>query len=294
MAEDYDCIVIGGGPAGLTGALYLARFRRKVVVVDKGASRALLIPESHNQPAFMGISGSGLIDRLQRQVRLYDVEIKRCMIDRLERADDGFVATAGGARLSARAILLATGLTDAKPALPGVATAEAAGLVRYCPICDGYEAKDASLAVIGRFEDALPKARFLKTYTRSVTIVATDNVDVSGENIRERDMEVVFRPVGISTTDATVIIEFAGARRRSFDRIYAACGCKVHSDLAAGLGACCDPAGTVQVDARQKSTVDGLFAAGDVVSDLHQISVAEGHAAIAATAIHNTLPRNYR
>ena len=81
---------------------------------------------------------------------------------------------------------------------------------------------------------------------------------------------------------------------REFDVLYAALGCRIHSDLAKALGARCNSAGAIEVDAHQRTSIAGLYAAGDVVSDLRQLSVAEGHAAIAATAIHNSLPRNWR
>jgi len=81
---------------------------------------------------------------------------------------------------------------------------------------------------------------------------------------------------------------------RSFDVLYPALGCTVHSELANALGARCNELGNVEVDLKQRTSVAGLYAAGDVVSDLHQLSVAEGHAAVAATAIHNSLSRNFR
>ena len=83
-------------------------------------------------------------------------------------------------------------------------------------------------------------------------------------------------------------------QRLEFDVLYPALGCEVHSGLAKSLGANCTSSGFLEVNDRQMTSVDGLYAAGDVVSDLHQLSVAEGHAAIAATAIHNSLPRNFR
>jgi thioredoxin reductase (NADPH) len=89
-------------------------------------------------------------------------------------------------------------------------------------------------------------------------------------------------------------VELQSGEKLEFDALYPALGCDVHSALARRLGAGCTDIGCVKVDDRQQSSVEGFYAAGDVGSDLHQLSVAEGHAAIAATAIHNSLPRNFR
>ena len=91
-----------------------------------------------------------------------------------------------------------------------------------------------------------------------------------------------------------MVVEDAHGQRHVLDVLYPALGCTANSTLASGVGAACDDIGLLRVDARQRTSVEGLYAAGDVVSDLHQISVATAHAAIAATAIHNVLPPNLR
>jgi thioredoxin reductase (NADPH) len=101
-------------------------------------------------------------------------------------------------------------------------------------------------------------------------------------------------PARMWQTDSEIGVELQSGEKLAFDALYPALGCDVHSALARKLGARCTDIGCVKVDDRQQSSVEGVYAAGDVVSDLHQLSVAEGHAAIAATAIHNSLPRNFR
>jgi thioredoxin reductase (NADPH) len=174
--------------------------------------------------------------------------------------------------------------------------AEAA--VRYCPICDGYEATDLSLAVFGNLADASGKALFLRSYTRRLTVLLSESGPHDERIMRElndAEIKVVTEPLSrfVKTKEGIGII-LEGGEQLEFDVLYPALGCDVNAGLARALGAKYTAAGFLEVDDKQQTTVRGLFAAGDVVSDLHQISVAEGHAAIAATAIHNNLPRNFR
>jgi thioredoxin reductase (NADPH) len=199
----------------------------------------------------------------------------------------------GELRVVGHTVLLASGLTDTRPSLAGLETAEAAGLVRYCPICDGYEARDKAIAVIGRIDEALPKARFLRTFSQSVSILALEGPSNSSEKeVADLGVSILNAPVSVRPGSNRATVCFAEQPPLDFDFIYIACGCDVHSTIASHLGIRCSPAGTIKVDDKQLSSVDGLYAAGDVVSDLHQICVAEAHAAIAATAIHRSLPLN--
>ena len=133
-----DCLVIGGGPAGLTAAIYLARFRRRFLVIDAAASRASWIPVSHNLAGYPdGIAGTELLARMRAQAERYGTEIIRDRIERLEQpTGGGFVAVmADGSRHAAERVLLASGTEDVPPplALPDRAEAVRRGLLRYCP-----------------------------------------------------------------------------------------------------------------------------------------------------------------
>jgi thioredoxin reductase (NADPH) len=166
-----------------------------------------------------------------------------------------------------------------------------AGHIRYCPVCDGFEAADKKIAVYGDSKHAAAKARFLRVYSSEVSLIPVRPEERSGSE----DFELLTSPARSFTVEGggvSVVLE--DGQVRTFDVLYPALGCRVHSDLATALGAATNSIGCLVVDDKQQTTVDGLYAAGDVVSDLHQIVVAEGHAAIAATAIHNRLPFRFR
>ena len=291
-----DCLIIGGGPAGLTAAIYLARYRRQVLVVDAGDSRAALIPESHNYPGFQGIAGPALLERLRAQARRYGAELRRGTVEALTRDGDAFTAMTGGERPRARTVLLATGLVDKNPDIAGLSEGIAHSVIRFCPICDGYEAIDKRIGVIGPFDTAGHKALFMRTYSRDVRLFPTDGARKTALalTLDEAGVTIAGVPTRIDASADGVSVTVDGGTTQVLDMLYPAMGCIVRSDLAAALGAECNAIGNLRVDDHQRTTVDGLYGAGDVVTDLHQLSVATGHAAIAATAIHNRLTRNDR
>jgi thioredoxin reductase (NADPH) len=298
-SENIDCLIIGGGPAGLTAAIYLARYRRKVVVVDSRESRAALIPETHNYPGFAGgIGGPKLLDVLTKQAETYGVAIVHDRVAGLQEAEAGFLAQWSHTEVRTQRVVLATGLVDHSPSIPGLKQAIDLGSVRYCPICDGFEASDLRIGVLGNIEDACSKALFLRTYSKEVALLTLDGVPASEENCRDLAKADVgltrAHVVGLERRDDEMIAVLDDGTREIFDVIYPVLGCDVRSELGRALGARHNSVGCLEVDAHQQTTVKGLYAVGDVVSDLHQIAVGTGHAAVAATHIHNNLPRNFR
>jgi thioredoxin reductase (NADPH) len=290
-----DCLVVGGGPAGLTAAVYLARYRRSVAVYDARQSRAALIPKSHNYPGFpTGISGVELLERSARQAALYGVSITRDWITGLEKTPEGFVARSGEGEISARTVLLATGIVDIAPQMENHDTAVREGLVRYCPVCDAFEASDQRIAVMGAGEAAISKAKFLRSYSSQVTLLWQHDSEPPGREELDRDGILVSTGISELRMSSKQIWDATQEGEARFDVLYPALGCDVRSGLAVALGAATGPAGCLEVDEHQCTSVSGLFAAGDVVSDLHQIAVGTGHAAIAATRIHKILPAHLR
>ncbi|MBJ7533677.1 NAD(P)/FAD-dependent oxidoreductase [Rhodomicrobium vannielii ATCC 17100] len=297
--EKLDCIVIGGGPAGLTAALYLARFERRFVVIDKGEPRAALIPESHNVPFFArGIGGVEMLRRARDHAETYGARILSGEATALAIDGDGFTvgfrdANGGERTLRARVVLLASGVVDIPPRLAHVDEAVLSGLVRYCPICDGYEARGKRVGVIGRGACGLGEAKFIaRTWGADVTLLSLDE-PLSPEHpersaLAEHDIDFVPVPIrSLSRSgDGIEALGYDGAVHR-FDIVYSAIGCDYRSGLATALGAAVNEAGALKVAAHAETTVPGLYAAGDVTEGLNQIVVGMGQAARAATHIHN-------
>ena len=302
--SELDCLVIGAGPAGLAASLYLARFRRRFAVVDAGRARASLIPRSHNIPFFpVGIPGPELLARQRATVSRYGAEILGGTISGLEKRGKTFVAEfqphEGPARaprrvIEASRVLLATGAEDVEPQLPDLPDAVRRGLVRYCPICDGYEARGRRAAVLGHGDHGLAEAVFVaRTYSCDVTLLTLGQTlkpsDDQRAKIDEHQIKIVEAPIAALAVEGDKIgaLRAADGMEYRFDTLYSALGLRYHSELASALGAERAPSGALLVDDHNQTTVEDLYAAGDVVSGLDQIAVALGHAAVAATRIHN-------
>jgi thioredoxin reductase (NADPH) len=298
QGDAYDCLIIGAGPGGLTAATYLARYQRRVLVVDAGDSRARWIPASHNCPGFpFGVAGNELLARFRTQAESHSVPMVQARIDSLEQGAEGFEASGDGQRWLASTVLLATGIVDRLPPVEGVEAAIAAGTLRLCAVCDGYEARDEVLGVYSSIDEGLNHAIFLRSFSAQVHVLSPG----AEQPTQEQRSRAEAMGIGLHTSvrdlrlgpDGCIAVQADGTTL-SLDTIYPVLGCDAGTSLATGLGAATDEVGKLTVDQAMETSVRGLFAAGDVVSGLNQISVAVGHAAIAATAIHRRLPLNLR
>ena len=292
-----DCIIVGAGPAGLTAAIYLARFHLRIRLFDSGNSRAALIPCTHNLAGFPeGIAGTELLARMLEQAERYGAERELARVTRIARAEDGFTVSVEGRDYRARTVLLATGVINNRPA--GIddalhTEALAAGALRYCPICDAYEVTDKRVAVIGTGEHGTREAVFLRGYTSDLTLVAPE-----AEHALDPQCEAELDKAGIARIDGPcggyaiedgqLAFDTSKGRLR-FDSVYPALGSRVRSDVAAEAGAMLSEDDCIVVDSHQRTNVPGLFAAGDVVKGLDQISHAMGEGGVAATTIRNYL-----
>jgi thioredoxin reductase (NADPH) len=292
-----DCLIVGGGPAGLMAATYLGRFRRRVLVVDAGESRARWIPMTRNCPGFPGgITGVDLLARMREQAVRYGARIVNDTVHDISLGDGVFTA-ATSYRIRARSVVLAAGIVDTLPDSPDVFRMIEAGTLRLCPICDGYEVIGKRIAVVGPLQDAVKKALFLRTFSSDVTILVTDGVasepDVHTQLVRAGiDIEAC-RPDTIRAAGAQAGATLANGRSLTFDTVYPAMGCTMRSALATKLGAACDELGNLLADSHQRTVVPGLYAIGDVVNEINQLAVAFGHAAIAASDVHNALAERH-
>jgi len=292
-----DCLVVGGGAAGLVAAVYLGRYLRNTTVIDDGKSRLLWIAKSRNVIGFPeGIAGPELLDRMRTHAAHYEIAMEAGRVESLGLASDGtFEARAGAKHYRARTVLLATGAHDVQPEIEGLKASLASGNVRFCPVCDGFETQGQPVAVLGPQTHGLRESAFVAGFDNRVTWLSMGTHQSCS---REELSKLAALKVAVHDRRPTAIRAFAGkgveidfddGHTLQFDVLYAAFGMTHASQLATALGAKADDDGQLVIDEHCCTTVPNLYAIGDVAAGLNQINVAAGHAAIAATAIHNSL-----
>ena len=293
-----DCLIIGGGPAGLTAAIYLARFHLDILVVDSGKSRAAMIPCTRNHAGYPeGIEGKELLRRMREQACKYGAKVETEFVSKLEHdeATGLFTATWGSGEAVTRTVLLATGVSNRRPPMDEELHDEALsrGLVRYCPICDGYEVTDKRVAVIGSDSHGVAEALFLRSYTADLTLIAPDKAlqlkPGDSEKLKDAGIDCVDGPAQAVAIAKDCITVDTAEGHYTFDSIYPALGSDTHTQLAQMIGAELAADCTILCDDHQRTSVRGLYAAGDVVHGLDQISHAMGEGGVAATTIRNDL-----
>lgn len=296
MDEPLDCLIVGGGPAGLTAAIYLARFHLDILVTDDANGRAASIPCTHNLAGFPGgISGKEVLARMREQAQLYGAKIEWGYVARLDRTERGFCATWGEDSVEAKTVLLATGTRNRRPSMDEQLHDEALarGLIRYCPICDGYEVTDKKVGVVGSDHHGVAEALFIRSYTRAVTLIAPDTAlrlnPQDAAKLKAARIESLDGPARAVAISGDCIVVEAAEGTYTFDSVYVALGSDPHVLLARQLGAKLGERGCVAVDADQRTSIPSLYAAGDVVIGLDQISHAMGEGGVAATTIRNDL-----
>ena len=275
----------------MLAAIYLARFRRSVRVVDSGSARAHRIPRSHNYPGMAsGVSGVELMAALRAQLELYGVPTVPAEVDSLQLSSGQFAATSAQGTFGARTVILATGVEDVEPSIPHLAEALRDGAIRYCPVCDAFEVINQRVGVLVSGASGVAEAICLRRYTDRVTVlpVAESNGLTQDDRARLAGADIAIAPGparSLRLWNGRVTVEHEDSSTEC-DTVYSALGLRVRSSLATALGAEADADGYLRVDRHQQTTVQGLYAAGDVASGLNQISVAYGAAAIAAAAIN--------
>jgi thioredoxin reductase (NADPH) len=305
----YDTLIIGGGPGGLTAAIYLRRFTRNVAVVDKGNSRLRLIPVSHNYPGFPeGVPGHTLLANLTAQLERYGGSVMAGEILDLRIEDGHFVADyaadsaaddapdAEPVQIRALTVLLATGVADVGLPVENWREAVAFGSVRLCPVCDGFDVMDKRIAVATAEVNPVGHAMFMRTFSADVTLFERGPASILTDEDRKRldaaGVRYIDSPLLSVSLDASMkpVMHTADGQDHAADVFYPMLGENARSGLAAKLGAETAHCDELVVDMYGKTEVPGLYAIGDVTVGLNQIAVATGQAARAATHIHNRLP----
>ena len=296
MAEpSYEVLIVGGGPAGLSAALVLGRCRRRVLVCDAGQPRNAA---SHGLHGFLtrdGIKPSEFLEIGRQQLQPYDtVELRRTEVTSASHLPNGFELTlSNGESVSARKLLLATGVVDELPALDGIQDFYGRS-VFHCPYCDGWEMRDQPLAIYGNGENGSGLALELKLWSRDL-VVCTDGpseltVEHSERLIRD-NIEVREEKIDrLEGKDGVLeYIVFANGERLERRAMFFTTDHHQGSDLAKQLGCVFTDDGCVATGEYETTSVPGLYAAGDASKLVQFVIVAASEGAQAAVAINKEL-----
>ncbi|GAB2915501.1 NAD(P)/FAD-dependent oxidoreductase [Streptomyces heilongjiangensis] len=290
----YDIAVIGGGAAGLSAALVLARARREVVVIDDGRPRNA--PATHMQ-GFLSRDGMPPADLLavgRTEVAGYGGEFVDQTVSGLMRSPNGTfgVLLKDGGTLLARRVLVTTGLSDRLPDVPGVAERWGRDLL-HCPYCHGHEVRDQPLGVLGGTPGAVQHALLIRQWSPDVVFFAhtTRLTDSDRERLTARAIGIVEGEVArlVVEDDRLGGVELADGRRVPRTAVFVRPEFVGNNALVRGLGARTDDAGWPLVDAGGLTSVPGLWVAGNAVNPRAQVITAAGEGSAAAIAINNDL-----
>ena len=297
MSTAFDVGIVGGGPAGLSASIFLARYLHSVVLVDSGDPRNW---ETRGVNAYLGLPGvkpAELRARGRDEARKYGVRfVDDCVDEAVRATDDEFrLITHSGDAFSVSRVLLAIGLKDVWPEIPGLERAYGA-TAHVCPDCDGYEARDRKTVVIGRGRKAVGMALNLSTWTRDIVICTNGLQPALDEPEYCRKLDALNVPVltdrvkRIRVHDRSVLyLELENGMELDAEKIFFAIGQYPADDLGAQLGCERDAGGHIVVDKHYHTSVRNVFAAGDIVPGSQLAIAAAADGAIAALAIHKSL-----
>ncbi|MET9268269.1 NAD(P)/FAD-dependent oxidoreductase [Kribbella sp. NPDC003557] len=281
-----DVAVIGGSVAGLQAALTLGRARRQVVVFDDGQARNRAASHVHNFLGAEDLTPDELLAVGRRQLATYDVAVRDARVEDVEVVEDGFVV--GGERV--RAVVLATGLSDELPDVPGVADGWGQTVVA-CPHCHGWEVRDQPLVQLGMRgapERSVARALLLSRWSDDVTL-CTDGDELTASQLDElKPAGVDVRTERVAEVRADVSVALTGGAVLAAQRVFVVVRQHQQSDLAERLG-CQIADGAVVTDEGGRTTMPGIYAVGTAAGPALLAIGAAGHASTAAVAVHADL-----
>ncbi|RNL56343.1 NAD(P)/FAD-dependent oxidoreductase [Arthrobacter oryzae] len=290
---DYDVLIVGGGAAGLSAALVLTRARRKVLVIDAGQPRNA--PASHMQGFLSrdGLPPTELLSLGREEVESYGGEILAGTVTELVPTGPGFcVLLSDGRRVSTRRLLVATGLRDELPSIPGLADRWAKDVL-HCPYCHGYEVRDQQLGVLGGTPDTVRYAQIVRQWAKDVVLFVP-----AGFLTTLQRSELVARSIGIVEGEVNRIlaeddhlrgVEMGDRRVILRDALFVPPRFIPNNDLLIRLGCQIDDAGWAVKDGTGQTTVPGVWIAGNVANPRAQVITAAGEGSAAAMAINADL-----
>jgi thioredoxin reductase len=294
--NEYDVVVVGGGAAGLSAALVLARARRRVAVVDAGEPRNAPAQRMHGFLSRDGFSPPELLQLAREEVTGYGADIVAGRVSDVRPTSDDAprfdVQLTEGDVLSARRLLIATGLRDVLPDIPGMRERWGRDLL-HCPYCHGYEVRDQPLGVIGGNPEAIAHAHLVRQWSHDVVLFIhdTDLAEADREALIARAIGVVDGPVAglLVEDDALTAVELADGRVVRRAAVFVRPRMVPDNDALSSLGCAIDHNGWIVADATGRTSVPGVWVAGNVANPRAQVITAAGEGSTAAIAINADL-----
>jgi thioredoxin reductase (NADPH) len=294
--QHYDVSVVGGGPAGLCAALWLARYLHRVVVVDSGDPRNWETRGINGYLGHQGIRSPELRALGQAECEKFGVDFVDGIVDTaIDEPGELFaIQLRGGTTIKARRILLAIGIKDYWPDIPGLERCYGE-TVHVCPDCDGYETRDRKTVVVGTGRKAVGMALALTTWTQQIVICTNgEKAELSEillDRIKALNIPVLEAPIKsvVSQSGEIAGIEIEGGMSLDCERLYFAIGQYPADDLGAQLGCKRDDLGRLVIDDRNHTSVKNVYAAGDIAPGPQLAIGAAASGAVAAIAIHASL-----
>ena len=294
----YDALILGGGPAGLSAAVYLGRFTRSVLMLDAGEGRSSFAQVNDNYLGFPdGVTTRELRELGRKQAERFGVHFKDCRVERIERleADDTFRAHTSEGDFEGRTLLFATGVTDIWPDVPGIRD-WIGRQVFWCLTCDGHRTQNKTLVCVGNTDEAATTTLQFTLFTKNITLLADpEKARFSPEKLADlsaQGIPVYFhRPERLELSDDGKIIAAlcldGDSPRLPCDMIFSLLGARPNTQLAREMGVAVDHEGYVVMDEEGYTSIPGVFAAGDLTRMYTQQVASAVHAGAEAAQTMN-------
>ncbi len=294
MADHYQVTVVGGGPAGLTAALYTTRLGHDTAVINRGGGRAAMMLDTHNVIGVTeDVSGNEFLATATEQVQDYGADYFQDFVTDIEETDDGFAVTAGNVDVTTEHVVLATGFSDTRPDPPLPRTGRG---LHWCLHCDAYMFVDEPVYVMGTGDSAATVAMIMLNFTPEVDLLTRGEGPEWSEETRtmleNHPIDVIHEDiVGMEKDDDGWLsaFEFEDGTKREYRGGFPMYGSEYNTDLAKSLGVELNDDGTIAVDDHGRTNVEGVYAVGDVTPGHNQIPTAMGEGARCGIGNHYDL-----
>lgn len=293
--KNFDVIIVGGSYAGLSAAMALGRASRKTLIIDNGLPCNRMTPHAHNFITHDGAKPAAIAALAREQVLKYDtISLHTGKAISGSKISNGFIiGTEEGESFFAKKLIFATGITDQFPAIEGFAECWGVSAL-HCPYCHGYEVKNTNIAVIGNGDMGFMVARMLSNWTNKLQLFTNGKSTLSPEQLQKLAQHNI--PVVEEEIDAFLhhlgnlsAVRFKNNTTIAIDAVFAKLSFKQHCEIPLHLGCALNEQGYLQVDDFQRTTIPGVYAAGDNSNMYRSLAVAVATGAKAGGIVNNEL-----